>query len=142
MLQGKFRYLLIAFLVLVLILIRAFSPSLFYDPLLDYFKNDYLYKGIPKMDKLLYFKSLFLRYALNSIVSLAIIYLFFKKKAFVRFAIWFYIVAFIILTALLFFVLKEGTSDYKLLFYIRRFLIHPVFLLLLLPAFYQKNKAN
>jgi exosortase F-associated protein len=32
------------------ILVRAFESQLFYDPLLEYFKNDYLYKPIYDMD--------------------------------------------------------------------------------------------
>ena len=135
------KYGLVFLLFISLILIRAYATVLFYDPLLAYFKNDYLYKGIPSFNKSLYFRDLFFRYALNCIISIVILYLIFGKK-FLKFSFWFYTIAFLVLSSVLFLILKEGKTNYQLIFYIRRFLIHPVFLLLLLPAFYQKNKMD
>ncbi len=135
------RFLIIAFLFLLLILVRAKSSSWFYDPFTEYFKNDYLYKGIPDFDltKLLF--HILYRYAINTSISLAIIYLFFKGK-YLKFSLWFYVLAFVVLIFFMTIVLQfSATSDYRFLFYIRRFLIHPIFVLLLIPAFFQKNKS-
>jgi exosortase F-associated protein len=135
-----FKYIVLFLLFFSLIMLRSYASDMFYDPLVLYFKNDYLYKSIPKIDKGLYLRDLFFRYFINSTISISIIYVFFKKKNYVLFSVWFYVIAFIILTFLFFLILKEGTSDYKLLFYIRRFLIHPIFLLLLIPIFFQKSR--
>jgi len=131
------RYILIFFLIGLLVLIRVFENELFYDPYLLFFQNDYLYMDFPRREilKLTIFTSL--RYVLNSLISLAIIYLFFKDKSIVKFSGIIYIVAYTILILIfLYFVINPRQEDYYLFFNFRRFLIQPVFLLLLLPAFY------
>ncbi len=131
------KYILILMLLCLLVLIRVFEDNLFYDPYLLFFKNDYLYMDYPRREvfKLTLFTSL--RYALNSLISLGIIYLFFKDKSIVRFSGIVYIVAYVILVLIfLYFVINPRQEDYYLFFNFRRFLIQPVLLLLLLPAFY------
>lgn len=138
------RLVLVFFLFFILILIRGYIAPYFYDPLNDYFKRDYLINKMPEIEYGLYFINLFLRYALNSVISLAIIYLLFLDKSVLMFSIKFYIIAFIVLSIFLFIILKYFNSEgYMLLFYVRRFLIHPVFVFVLIPAFYyQKLKAK
>ncbi len=121
----------------LLILIRAFENELFYDPYLSFFKNDYLYVDNPRREifKLTMFTTL--RYVLNSGISLGIIYLFFKDISVVKFSAFIYTIAFIFLILFfLYFVINPKQGDYYLFFNIRRFLIQPILLLLLLPAFY------
>ncbi len=121
----------------LLILIRAFENELFYDPYLTFFENDYLYVDNPRREifKLTLFTTL--RYALNSGISLGIIYLFFKDKSILKFSGLIYGIAFIFLILLfLYFVIHPRKEDYYIFFNIRRFLIQPLILLLLLPAFY------
>ena len=131
----KYTGLFILFLLLVLI--RYFEDSLFYDPYLQFFKNDYLYIDSPRREtlKLTVFTSL--RYGLNTIISLAIIYSVFKSKGMIKFAIIVYLIAYVFLiAAFLYFVINPRQEDYYLFFNIRRFLIQPIVLLVLLPAFY------
>ena len=131
------KYILILVLFGLLILIRVFEDSLFYDPYLLFFKNDYLYMDFPRREvlKLTLFTSL--RYVLNSSISLGIIFLFFKDKSIVKFSTFIYFVAYVILVAIfLYFVINPRQEDYYLFFNLRRFLIQPVILLVLLPAFY------
>ena len=121
----------------MLILIRAFENELFYDPYLTFFENDYLYIDNPRREifKLTMFTGL--RYVLNSVISLGIIYLFFKNKSMVKFSALIYGVAFVFFLSLfLYFVIHPKQEDYYIFFNIRRFLIQPLILLLLLPAFY------
>jgi exosortase F-associated protein len=130
----------ILILVLMLIAIRVFVQPYLYDPLIDYFKSDYLSKSIPQINFKLFFLNLFYRYSLNSAISLAIIYLVFKNIKTLMFSLKIYIVAFLVLCMILLFLLKYNLNvDYQLIFYVRRFLIHPVFLLILLPAFYYQQ---
>ncbi len=131
---------IISFLVILLMLVRAFGTKLFYDPFIDYFKNDYLHNNIPGFGTLKLFFSLFLRYATNAIISLAIIYVAFLNKRLIRFSIRFYIIAFVVLSMVYYLLLRAQMNTYLFTFYVRRFLIHPVFVLILLPAFYYQKK--
>ena len=123
---------------------RAVVQPYFYDPLLDYFKHDYLNAAIPELNFGAYFLNIFYRYFLNSVISLAIIYLVFNDKKALYFSIKFYVLAFLVLSLLLFVLLKFNvTQNYLLTFYVRRFLIQPLFVFILLPAFYyQKVKVE
>lgn len=121
----------------MLILIRAFENELFYDPYLTFFKNDYLYIDNPRREVLKLTLFTTLRYFLNSIISLGILFVFFKDRSVVKFAGLLYTVAFFILLVLyLYFVINPKKEDYYIFFNIRRFLIQPLLLILLLPAFY------
>lgn len=131
------KYILLFVLVGLLILIRFFEDSLFYDPYLTFFQNDYLYLDSPRREviKLVGFTTL--RYVLNSVISLGILYVVFKDKSIVKFSAIVYGIAFVILIILfLYFVANPKQEDYYLFFNIRRFLIQPLLLILLLPAFY------
>jgi len=141
--KKEIRILLIVVLVFMLIGVRVIIEPCFYDPLITYFKNDYLHKSIPSLHISKYLFNIFLRYFLNTILSLIIIYLVFKNLKSLIFSVKFYLVAFLILTFTLFLVLKFNfTENYIFLFYVRRFLIHPLFLFILLPAFYYEHIKN
>ena len=130
---------MISLLVLfgLLILIRAFENELFYDPYLTFFENDYLYIDNPLREVFKLTMFTILRYALNSGISLGVIYLFFKDKGILKFSAFIYAIAFVLLILLfLYFVIHPKREDYYIFFNIRRFLIQPLLLLLLLPAFY------
>lgn len=131
------KCILIFVLVGLLILIRFFEDALFYDPYLTFFQNDYLYLDSPRREvvKLVGFTTL--RYVLNSIISLAILYVVFKDASIIKFSAIIYSIAFGILILLfLYFVANPKQEEYYLFFNIRRFLIQPLLLILLLPAFY------
>lgn len=120
-----------------LVCIRAFENELFYDPYLIFFKNDYLYIDSPRREvaKLVFFTSL--RYGLNTLFSLGILYVAFKDKGIIKFSLVLFALAYLVLmTAFLYFVITPRQEDYYLFFNVRRFLIQPVFLILFLPAFY------
>lgn len=130
-------YLLIVLLFGLLAAIRFFEDSLFYDPYLEFFKNDYLYMDNPRREvaKLSLFTTL--RYGMNTLLSLGILFLFFKDKNIIKFSVVVYLLAYVVLMALfLYFVVNPHQEDYYLFFNVRRFLIQPIILLLLLPAFY------
>lgn len=131
------RYSLILLSVLGLAAIRFFENELFYDPYLQFFRNDYLYIDSPRREtfKLTLFTTL--RYVMNSLISLFILFLVFKDRSVIRFSAILYFLAYVILLALfLYFVINPRKEDYYLFFNIRRFLIQPIILLVLLPAFY------
>lgn len=143
LLNHKVRIVLAILLVLLLALIRAYEDILFYDPFLNYFKKDYYNLPLPEIENVSLFFGLIFRYFLNTIVSLAIIYVLFKDIEAVKFASILYLVFFVVLVVAFFFVLSFlGEANKMVLFYIRRFLIQPIFLLLFLPAFYYQKQNN
>lgn len=129
-----------AVLVILLALLRFFE-HFFYDPFLDYFKGDYLGLPFPEFNSLKLFFSLLLRYFLNMVISLGIIQILFKDYMLTKFATVLYVFFFTILIIAFFCILHfSDESNNFLLFYVRRFLIQPLFVLLFVPAFYYQNQ--
>lgn len=127
-------------LVILLVLIRYFEDQLFYDPYLTFFKNDYLYIDSPRRETLRLVLSTTLRFTLNTIISLGIIWVLFKDWGAVKFSAVLYGVAYVLLMMLfLYFVVNPRQEDYYLFFNVRRFLIQPIILLILIPAFYYQR---
>jgi exosortase F-associated protein len=134
------KWLIVFTLFVFLVLVRAFEAKLFYDPLIMHFKYHYLYEALPEFNTLKLFFNVFLRYVLNTIISLGIIYVIFKNKRLIKFSIKFYFVAFIVMSLVYYVLLStEIMNDQWLTFYVRRFLIHPLFVLILVPAFYYQK---
>lgn len=141
-LNNKSRIIQLVFLVGFLVLIRAFEDQLFYDPFLVYFKNDFANLPLPIFNVFHLFFGLLFRYTLNTVLSLGIIYILFKDILMVKFALVLYYFFFMILIISFFFIIYYVKGHNNLaLFYVRRFLIQPIFALLFIPAFYyQKQK--
>jgi len=135
--KNSSRYIVLFVLFGLLVLIRLFENELFYDPYLIFFQNDYLYIDNPRREvfKLTLFTAL--RYGLNSLISVGVLYVIFRDKGIVKFSTLIYVVSFVILIAIyLYFVINPRQQDYYMFFNMRRFLIQPIILLVLLPAFY------
>lgn len=126
----------------LLIGVRLFEETLFYDPLTQFFKHDYSNAMLPgfKMSKLMI--HLAFRYFINTILSLFILWFAFKKAEIVKLSTLLYVALFLLLAGFYNFLINSyQPGDYMLLFYVRRFLIQPLFLLILIPAFYFQKKA-
>ena len=131
------------FLILFLILIRAFEETLFYDPFLSYFKDEYSHLAFPKINIFKLFFSLGIRFYLNSVISLFLLYVIFKDTQIVKFSALLYMVLGSILMISFIFILNFFGEENKMtLFYIRRFLIQPIFILLFIPAFYYQKQIK
>lgn len=131
------KYITFFILVSLLVLIRIFEEQLFYDPYLSFFKNDYLYIDSPRQEvfKLALFTTI--RFVLNTLISLGILFVLFRDKGIIKFSCLIYGLAYIVFMSLfLYFVINPKQEDYYLFFNIRRFLIQPLIALLLIPAFY------
>ena len=143
LLNNKIKVFVLFLLVLVLTSIRIFEESLFYDPYLDFFKTDFTNFPLPVVDKLSLFLSLFFRYSLNSIVSIFFIQIAFNDINFTKFASVLYGILFVILILVFYVVLAFFADESKMeLFYIRRFLIQPLFLLLFIPGYLIQKRVN
>lgn len=135
--RNQLTYIWLLALICMLVLIRVFEDELFYDPYLSFFKSDYLQIDSPNREVLKLTLYTTLRYVLNSVISLGIIFLLFRDRSIVTFSVLIYVIAYVILLAFfLYFVIHPRQEDYYLFFFFRRFLIQPIFLLLLVPAFY------
>jgi len=143
LLNNKIKVFVLFLLVLVLASIRIFEESLFYDPYLDFFKTDFTNFPLPVVDKLSLFLSLFFRYLLNALVSIFFIQIAFNDINFTKFASVLYGILFVILILVFYVVLAFFADESKMeLFYIRRFLIQPLFLLLFIPGYLIQKRVN
>ena len=143
LLNNKIKVFVLFLLVLVLVSIRIFEESLFYDPYLDFFKTDFTNFPLPVVDKFSLFLSLVFRYSLNSIVSIFFIQIAFNDINFTKFASVLYGILFVILIIVFYVVLAFFADKSKMeLFYIRRFLIQPLFLLLFIPGYLIQKRVN
>lgn len=132
---------MVILLVLLLALIRSFEDSLFYDPFLHFFKGEFLRSEIPTFDYFKLFVGLSLRYLLNTAISLGILYVIFKQMDLIKFAGFLYVLFFILLLVSFFTIVYFYSADKSMmLFYVRRFIIQPIFLLLFLPGFYYQHQ--
>lgn len=142
-LNNKLRIVQLIFLVVLLALVRAFENELFYDPFLAFFKQDFTNLSLPKVDSFLLFLGLLFRYALNTALSLGVIYIIFQEVTMVKFALVLYCFFFLISTIAFFYIVLFTTENYNwILFYVRRFLIQPIFLLLFIAGFYYQKLSN
>lgn len=143
LIQNKVRIFFIAAAIIGLVLVRLFENELFYDPFLNFFKIDFQTLPLPIYNSFDLFIGLLYRYFLNAILSLIIIYLCFKDREIVKFATLLYIIFFVVLTIYLYYLLSLNASQNNLsIFYVRRFLIQPIFVLLFIPGFYYQIKTT
>lgn len=136
LLNNKIQISAIFIAIIGLALIRNFEDSLFYDPFLNYFKGVFGARPFPELVQWKLYLHLFFRYCLNTGISLFILFMFFKNKDFLKVASVLYLIFFVVLIIAFVISLNYFSDRSMLLFYIRRFLIQPLFLLLFIPGFY------
>ena len=133
----------VVLLVFSLVLVRFYQEALFYDPFLAYFKGNFNQMPLPDFNPFQLTLSLLFRYGLNMLLSLGLIYVLFKDKMMIKFIFLLYFIAFLVLIISFFWVIHfYGSHNNFLLFYIRRFLIQPLFVLLFIPAFYYQKQHS
>lgn len=135
------RILLFLLLGVGLVLIRYFEQDLFSDPLLRFYKTKTNLSEPPEYNTLQLIATTTWRFILNTLLSLAIVWVVFLSRKVFLFSLIFYGIAYLVLiSAFWFFISPMSSQDDMIVFYIRRFLIQPIFVLILLPAFYYQNK--
>lgn len=137
-LQNKFlSYSLIILLLILLISIRALENSLFYDPFLNHFKTIFHNKPLPDYNFLLLLFNYFVRFLINSSLSILIIYILFQDTKIIKLLIYIYCTLFLILILGIIILLILNNPYYNyILFNLRRFIMQPLFLILFVPAIY------
>lgn len=137
------RWLLAIICVFLLMSIRVFETQLFYDPLLSFFKSDFYNLDFPEFDVAKHLLSMALRYGINSILSLVIIYSIFNNKDYLKLSVFIYLIGFVVFFALYYYSIHtEFSFGFTAGFYIRRLVIQPVLLLLLIPVFWYVNHKS
>jgi len=140
LLEHKFKILISVCIVICFGIIRAFENSLFYDPFLEYFEKDFKNLPFPEIDTIKLFFGLFFRYFLNTILSVALIYILFRDVDIFKFSSFLYVFFGVILFVAFLVILEYFPNANWLLFYVRRFIIQPIFVLLFIPAFYYQQQ--
>lgn len=124
-----------------LILVRVFQTELFYDPFIVFFKGDYHSQPIPEIENYKLFSNLAIRFTINGILSTGIIFVLFVNKQLAQLTAIIHTIFFVVLFGVFSILLHKLSEQwYYLFFNIRRFLIHPILLILLIAAFYKFNK--
>lgn len=143
LLQNKTKVFYILLLFSFLVAIRACENTIFYDPLIAYFKRNYMQTPLPELNVVKLFFSMGFRFYLNSIISIGLLKMLFDDSKVVKFSIFLYSVFGILFMVTFFFILlKFGETNKMNLFYIRRFIIQPILLILFIPAFYYQKKIS
>lgn len=129
--------------VLGIFSVRIFEDTLFYDPFLNYFHEATKNTIFPDFDWMkLIFSHLF-RFVLNLLFSCLIIHFIFKNKSWtVQGAILIAIIFAITFPIYLYCVSDRFEIGYLFSFYIRRFVIQPLILLLIIPLFYYRRQLQ
>lgn len=129
----------IVLLLVLLAVVRFYQEALFYDPLVPFFKTDSVILPFLDMPKLV--GGLTFRYLINTVLSLAILWFCFKDKNIIRLTSLLYGVFFAVLIIAFIIVINTEKPNLLAIFYIRRFLIQPLFLILFIPAFYYQKRS-
>lgn len=138
--EHKFKILITILVVICFGIIRAFENQFFYDPFLVYFDSDFKNLPFPKVDHFQLFEGLLFRYFLNTILSLLLIYSLFEDIEIIKFSTILYVFFLLLLFGMFFIILKFYPDGNWILFYVRRFIIQPIFVLLFIPAFYYQQQ--
>ena len=139
-LKHKYKVIVTIVIILCFAIIRNFESELFYDPFLDYFKFDFKNLPFPEVNSFKLFCGLLFRYLINSVLSLILIYTLFHDKDILKFSMLLYGFFIIVLFVMFFVILKYFQEWNWLLFYVRRFIIQPIFVILFIPAFYYQQQ--
>ena len=143
LIKNKTKVLWATFLIVLLVLIRVFESNLFYDPFLEYYKKEFTHLPLPAFNVFKLFFSLGMRFYINSVISLFLLYVLFQDTQIVKFSALLYVVFGSVLMISFVFMLTFFGEDNKMaLFYIRRFIIQPIFIMLFIPAFYYQKKTS
>lgn len=140
------RKVLVLFVFLMLFfLFRKFSSSL-YEPF-EYFYDSGGLAGFPKeFDSVLYLGSISLKFLINMLLSVACVYFFFKDVGIARKAALVFVWVGLILIPMYFAMVHfEFPFGHLFAFYIRRIIIYPILLIVLLAGFeflFSKTKIN
>lgn len=126
-----------------LIGVRMFEGQLFYDPFLKYFHEANVHTEIPSFVWGKLIVSHLFRFALNLAFSALIVHFIFKNTFWTKQAVLLITLVFLITFPIYLYCISTDFSlGYLFSFYMRRFVIQPLILLLIVPLFYYRKHLN
>ncbi|QDP85504.1 exosortase F system-associated protein [Chryseobacterium sp. SNU WT5] len=135
-----FKWILVAVAVLGLIGVRILEDTIFYDPFQAFFHLANKHAPFPEFDWVPLVLNYLFRFGLNLILSASIVYLIFQNKQWMLQAILLILIVFIITFPIyLYCIHTKFEVGYLFSFYMRRFVIQPLILLLIIPLFYYRK---
>jgi exosortase F-associated protein len=121
--------------------VRMLEDKIFYDPFLSYFHEANKNSTFPEFEWLKLIVGHVFRFLLNLFFSCAIIHFLFKNKEWtVQGAILISIIFAITFPIYLYCIYVRFEIGYLFSFYMRRFVIQPLILLLIVPLFYYRKQ--
>ena len=129
--------------ILGLVSVRFLEDKIFYDPFLEFFKADYKVAQVPDFIWGKLMLSHFFRFALNLIFSAIVVHFMFLNKKWTIRAVFLMAVAFLFFFPIYLWCLYSKMEiGYLFTFSVRRFVIQPIILLLIIPIFYYRKKLG
>ena len=129
--------------ILGLVSVRFLEDKIFYDPFLEFFKADYKVAQVPDFIWGKLMLSHFFRFALNLIFSAIVVHFMFLNKKWTIQAVFLMVVAFLFFFPIYLWCLYSKMEIGSLFtFSVRRFVIQPIILLLIIPIFYYRKKLG
>ena len=137
------NWLLVILGILGLIGVRMVEDKVFYDPFLNYFHEANKNADFPHFEwSKLILHHLF-RFVLNLFFSALVVHFIFKNKRWTFQAVILMVIVFVITFPIyLYCIHTKFEIGYLFSFYMRRFVIQPLILLLIIPMFYYRKHIN
>ena len=134
-------WLIVFFAVFGLIGVRILEDQIFYDPFINYFHIANTHAHFPDFEWFKVIINYVLRFGFNLILSAIIIHFIFKNKDWTVQAVILMLIIFAItLPIYLYCIDNKFEIGYLFSFYIRRFVIQPLILLMIIPLFYYRKQ--
>lgn len=131
------NWLFAAIAIFGLIAVRMVEDQLFYDPFQAFFHLANKHAEFPAFEWTPLILNYLFRFGLNLVLSAAVVYFIFKNKQWTLQAIVLMLIVFAITFPLyLYCIHTQFDIGYLFSFYMRRFVIQPLILLLIIPLFY------
>ena len=129
--------------ILGLVSVRFLEDKIFYDPFLEFFKADYKVAQVPDFIWGKLMLSHFFRFALNLVFSAIVVHFMFLNKKWTIQAVFLMAVTFLFFFPIYLWCLYSKMEiGYLFTFSVRRFVIQPIILLLIIPIFYYRKKLG
>lgn len=126
-----------------LIAVRAFEDRIFYDPFLVYFHEANKNIAFPHFEWGKMILSYIFRFGLNLFFSAMIIFFWFKNKVWTFQGVMLIGIVFaVVFPVYLYCIYAQFEIGYLFCFYMRRFVIQPLILLLIIPMFYYRRYTS
>ena len=137
------NWLFAAIAIFGLIAVRMVEDQLFYDPFQAFFHLANKHADFPDFEWTPLILNYLFRFGLNLVLSAAVVYFIFKNKQWTLQAIVLMLIVFAITFPLyLYCIHTQFDIGYLFSFYMRRFVIQPLTLLLIIPLFYYRKHVQ